>query len=70
MEIEKTTIDDFFESVKDLDSLLTERISAMHNVPELLQARHVYIFYRKLLWEARDTIKYGIKEKQNGDEET
>ena len=44
------------EKIKELDDLLTERIVDLHGVKGLMQARHAYIFYRKLLWEIRDTL--------------
>jgi len=49
----KTNIE---EKIKELDDLLTERISELHEIKGMMQARHAYIFYRKLLWEIRDLV--------------
>lgn len=53
----KNKIDNALEQIAELDNLLTDRISDMHEIKGLMQARHVYIFYRKLLWDIRDTLK-------------
>jgi hypothetical protein len=41
------------DDINDLDKLLTERIADFHGVRGQIQARHAYIFYRKLLWEIK-----------------
>ena len=61
-EIEKQKIDDFFETVKELETLLTERISDLQNVEGAMQARHAYIFYRQVLWDAKYSLKDSLKE--------
>ena len=50
------------EDINDFDKLLTERISDLHEIKGMMQARHAYIFYRKLLWEIRDKITSSSKE--------
>ncbi len=44
------------EKAEDLSKLLTERIADLHEVKGMMQARHAYIFYRKVLWEIRDSL--------------
>lgn len=61
-EIEKQKVDDFFEEMKELEKLLTERISELHNVEGGMQARHAYIFYRRCLWDAGSLLKESLKE--------
>ena len=61
-EIEKQKVDDFFEDMKDLEKLLTERISDLHDVQGCMQARHAYMFYRKTLWDAGNELKDNLKE--------
>jgi hypothetical protein len=61
-EIEETKAKEFFEIIEYLETLLTERISDMHEIKGLMQARHAYIFYRKLLWEAKYLLKDNLKE--------
>lgn len=53
----KDKTDEVLEKIKDLDDLLTDRISDFHEVKGAMQARHVYMYYRKLLWEIRDIIE-------------
>lgn len=60
--IESEKVDDFFEVVDELDNLLTDRISDLHEVKGGMQARHAYILYRKLLWEARVLMRENLKE--------
>jgi len=43
-------------TIQELDQLLTERISDLHQVKGGMQARHAYIFYRNLVWQAKDAI--------------
>ena len=55
-------IESILEDIDDFDKLLTERISDLHEIKGMMQARHAYIFYRKLLWEIRDKITSSSKE--------
>jgi hypothetical protein len=61
-EIEKEKVDDFFETVKELEDLLTERISDLHNVKGMMQARHAYIFYRRVLWDLKYSLRDSLEE--------
>lgn len=54
--IKKENLSEFFELVYSLETLLTDRISDLHEVKGGMQARHAYILYRKLLVEAKDLI--------------
>lgn len=60
--IENEKVEDFFEVIDSLDKLLTERISDLYEVKGGMQARHAYILYRKLLWEAKYLMKDNLKE--------
>ena len=60
--IESDKVKDFFDAVGDLEKLLTERISDLHEVRGGIQARHAYILYRQLLWEAKDLMRDNLKE--------
>ena len=60
--IENEKVSDFFEVVNDLEKLLTDRISDLYEVKGGMQARHAYILYRKLLWEAKYLMKDNLKE--------
>jgi len=60
--IESDKVKDFFDAVGDLEKLLTERISDLHEVKGGIQARHAYILYRQLLWEAKDLMRDNLKE--------
>lgn len=50
------------DEIKDLDKLLTERISDMHEVRGMMQARHAYIFYRERLWRIKDMLLESLTE--------
>ena len=59
--IDNKALENFFEVVDDLSKLLDDRVIELHKVQGMQQCRHAYIFYRKLLWEARDIIKDNIE---------
>lgn len=60
-EIESEKIEEFFEVVDKLEKLLTERIEDLHEVKGGMQARHAYILYRKLLWEAENLLRDNLE---------
>ena len=60
--IENEKVSDFFEVVDELEKLLTDRISDLNDVKGGMQARHAYILYRKLLWEAKYLMRDNLKE--------
>lgn len=45
------------EEIRELDKLLTDRISDMHDVKGYMQARHAYVLYRERLWKIRDEFR-------------
>ena len=55
-EIEKEKVADILEDLKELGELMDERISDLHEIKGMMQARHAYVFYRKLIWELRDNF--------------
>jgi len=55
--MDEDKINNVLEQIKELDDLLTERISDMYEIKGLMQARHAYIYYRSLLWGIRNTIE-------------
>ena len=63
--IESDKVDNFFEVIDDLEVLLTDRISDLHEVKGGMQARHAYVLYRKLLWEAKYLMLDNLKEIKN-----
>jgi hypothetical protein len=63
--IESDKVNDFFETINDLEKLLTDRIGDLHEVKGGMQARHAYILYRKLLWEAKYLMRNNLKEIKN-----
>jgi hypothetical protein len=50
--------------VDDLEKLLTDRIIDLHEVKGGMQARHAYILYRKLLWEAKYLMRDNLKKNE------
>ena len=61
-QIKKEKVEDVFESMIELEKLLTERIAELHNVEGGKQARHAYMFYRRVLWDAKHTLKNNLKD--------
>lgn len=61
MEIQDDIANDVFEDIKELETLLTERISDLHEIKGMMQCRHAYIFYRKLLWEIKYKLQDNLK---------
>jgi hypothetical protein len=61
-EIKTDAIERFFDIVSELEELLTDRIADLHNVKGGIQARHAYILYRKLLWEATYLMRDNLRE--------
>jgi predicted metal-dependent hydrolase len=61
LEIESELLETFYEKVDYLDDLFSEKIKDLHDVKGGSQSRHNYIFYRKLLWEAKAIIRDNAK---------
>jgi hypothetical protein len=59
-EITQQDLDEVIERLNTLEDYLTERIVDCHNVKGLMQGRHAYILYRKILQEARENLFNGI----------
>jgi len=55
-EIDKAKLDIALKKMYQLENLLDERISDLHEVKGGMQSRHAYIFYREKLKEAREII--------------
>lgn len=41
----------------ELETLLTDRISDLHQVKGGMQSRHAYSYYRKHVWEAKRLLE-------------
>ena len=50
------------DNINDLDKLLTDRIVELHKMEGMMQARHVYIFYRERLWGIKDLLLKSLDE--------
>lgn len=61
----KEIIEEAKSTLHDLDKLLTERISDLHEVPGGMQARHAYCYYRKFVWDAVSLLKQVTHEKED-----
>jgi len=64
-EIEESQCYEINEQINDLDELLTERISELHEVKGMQQCRHAYVYYRSLLWGIRDTFNKSHSQVKN-----
>ena len=52
---------EFIEKMDELERLLSERIVDLHEEKGYAQARHAYVYYRKLLWKAKYLIRDNLK---------
>mgnify|MGYP003633002606 CR=1 FL=1 len=59
--IKEKKLEEFVETINELEKLLTQRISDLHEVKGGVQSRHAYCYYRKLLWEAKYLIRDNAK---------
>lgn len=50
------------DKFKELEDLLTDRISDFHEVKGMMQARHAYIYYRSLLVDIKRSFYESIEE--------
>jgi hypothetical protein len=52
------------EDIDDFSKLFDDRIVELAHFQGFphMQARHTFIYYRKLLWEIRDQLKDNVKE--------
>jgi len=48
---------DLLEDIEKLDDLLTERIVDLHDAKGWVQCRHVYIYYRSILWDIKENAE-------------
>jgi predicted nucleotide-binding protein (sugar kinase/HSP70/actin superfamily) len=61
-QIENKQVLEVFELIDDLEKMLTERISELHEVKGMMQQRHVFCYYRKLLWSAKYILRDNLIE--------
>lgn len=63
----KKKLKEAFDSLKELESLLDDRIVENNSAVGVMtkQATHCYVLYRKLLWEAKYNIR-DILNKEGG----
>lgn len=61
MKISKQDFSDIKSDIEELQDLLTDRISDLHEIKGMMQARHAYIFYRKLLYGINDKLNNAVK---------
>ena len=59
--IQKEDLENIIDNIDELSKLLDERIVDLHNIKGAMQARHAYIFYRKLVWNIRDGLNNHIE---------
>lgn len=54
---DKEIVKEVYDELDSLSKLFDERISDLHNVKGAMQARHAYIYYRRLVWDAMYKIR-------------
>lgn len=54
---DKERISQALGELKELEDLLSERISDLHQVKGMMQARHVYCYYRQKVWDIQRKLK-------------
>lgn len=57
LKIEKNISDQVLEELSNVEKLLDERISELHEVPGGMQSRHAFILYRDELFKARIKLR-------------
>lgn len=55
-------LQEFYDSVDELEKILTSMIVDLNEARGYVQARICYIYYRRLLWEAKRVIINGVRE--------
>ena len=48
--------EDCAEVIEELESLIQDKISELHNVKGAQTERHAYIYYRALVWKLKTTL--------------
>lgn len=59
--IKADVVGEMNEDFKELEDLLTERISDMYEIKGMMQARHAYIYYRSLLYNIKCKFQGAIR---------
>ena len=59
--IARDNLEEIHTLIDELDNLLTERISDLHEIKGMMQSRHAYIFYRERLWQIRGKMRESVK---------
>ena len=61
-----TKLTEVLEKIDELENYLTERVADLYEVKGGMQARHAYVFYRKMVWEIRELVMdhFNTKEKK------
>ncbi len=62
LQIPDNKYNELMEDFQELEKLLTERISDMYEIKGMMQARHAYIFYRRLLMDIINKFQHSIEE--------
>lgn len=57
METKSEKIKEALEHLGELEKLLTDRITDLHEVKGGMQSRHAYCYYRKYVWEIQRMLK-------------
>ena len=65
LEISEDDFDDIIIELEDIDKILTERISDLHQIKGAMAERHSFIYYRKLICDLKDNLNKKINEKKN-----
>ena len=46
------------EILKDLEDCMTDKIQELHTQKWFQTERHAFIYYRSLIWQIKDQLKY------------
>ena len=63
--IDDKVLKEIIERIEELERLLTERVMDFHEVKGMMQARHAYIYYRKLVWDIKYLLRDNIKNEKD-----
>lgn len=60
--IKEEKLTELIGDFREFEKRFNERISDLYEVKGGMQARHAYVYYRRLLWDIRDKLEKSLVE--------
>ena len=61
-QIDSNKVKIIMQNIEELERLLTETIHDIHDQKGMSLQKHAFTYYRKLLWEAKNTMRDSLNE--------